>query len=93
MWARAFGGNWSNLYMNVTFPLWGKVKCFRTREILVGCYSLDLGETWRNSIGGLWTLSEFWWTRWMQCRLNIVVLLLAYLLRPALSAFVRFKYY
>ena len=29
----------------------------------------------------------------MQCRLNIVVLLLDYLLRPAVSAFVRFKYY
>lgn len=52
MWARAFGGNWSNLYMNVTFPLWGKVKLFCTREILVDWYSLDLGETWQNSIGG-----------------------------------------
>ena len=38
--------------MNVTFPLWGKVKCFCTREILVGWYSLDLGDTWQNSIGG-----------------------------------------
>ena len=38
--------------MNVTFPLWGKVKLFCTREILVDWYSLDLGETWQNSIGG-----------------------------------------
>ena len=38
--------------MNVTFPLWGKVKLFCTREISVDWYSLDLGDTWQNSIGG-----------------------------------------